>query len=233
MENALQALNQSKTIVMSLHNNLLSTAKFKEEMNSCLPECKESDASKIEAIPKTCLTTTDILINIKNPTDTHLAKSAPPNIMLSRTDNNVHTSESYQRTPDQLLDKSIAYDGNQQCNTSTSSDQATNERNINTPALKCTENERIHSNETVIPNPVTNERMSRHIEQGNSSPISRRNTKNFHHVEPFHHAYHVGKVLGKGGFGVVYEGTRIRDGLQVALKHILKAKITDFGQVRD
>ena len=56
-------------------------------------------------------------------------------------------------------------------------------------------------------------------------------SKNDHHVQPFHHAYHVGEVLGKGGFGVVYEGTRIRDGLQVALKHVLKSKITDYGQV--
>ena len=56
-------------------------------------------------------------------------------------------------------------------------------------------------------------------------------SKNDHNVQPFHHAYHVGEVLGKGGFGVVYEGTRIRDGLQVALKHVLKSKITDYGQV--
>ena len=49
--------------------------------------------------------------------------------------------------------------------------------------------------------------------------------------EPFHRSYHVGKVLGKGGFGIVYEGTRIQDGLQVALKHIAKSKINEFGQV--
>ena len=65
----------------------------------------------------------------------------------------------------------------------------------------------------------------------NSGGSVKRPSKNVHQVEPFHHAYHVGKVLGKGGFGVVYEGTRIRDGLQVALKHISKSKITDFGQV--
>ena len=71
-------------------------------------------------------------------------------------------------------------------------------------------------------------------ENTNNSPgAAERNSKAFHQVEPFHHAYHVGKVLGKGGFGVVYEGTRIRDGLQVALKHISKSKITDFGQVND
>ena len=64
-----------------------------------------------------------------------------------------------------------------------------------------------------------------------SSGANKRTSKNFHPVEPFHHAYHVGEVLGKGGFGVVYEGTRIRDGLQVALKHISKSKITEYGQV--
>ena len=64
-----------------------------------------------------------------------------------------------------------------------------------------------------------------------SCGANKRISKNFPPVEPFHHAYHVGKVLGKGGFGVVYEGTRIRDGLQVALKHISKSKITEYGQV--
>ena len=43
--------------------------------------------------------------------------------------------------------------------------------------------------------------------------------------------FKVGHVLGKGGFGIVYAGVRNKDGLQVAIKHIAKAKIKDWGQV--
>ena len=49
---------------------------------------------------------------------------------------------------------------------------------------------------------------------------------------PLFPPFKVGHVLGKGGFGIVYAGVRNRDGLQVAIKHIAKAKIKDWGQVR-
>ena len=43
--------------------------------------------------------------------------------------------------------------------------------------------------------------------------------------------YDRGVIIGKGGFGTVYAGKRVSDGLPVALKHLQRKQISNWCKV--
>ncbi|XP_065451132.1 serine/threonine-protein kinase pim-1-like [Chrysemys picta bellii] len=70
-----------------------------------------------------------------------------------------------------------------------------------------------------------------HLCSGSSGELHPAKLQQGKDKEPLEKLYQVGPLLGSGGFGSVYSGTRLSDGAPVAIKHVARDWISDWGEL--
>ncbi|NWI68175.1 PIM1 kinase, partial [Todus mexicanus] len=70
-----------------------------------------------------------------------------------------------------------------------------------------------------------------HLRSGTGAEIHSPKLQPGKEKEPLEKLYRVGPVLGSGGFGTVYSGIRLSDSSPVAIKHVARERISEWGEL--